>query len=90
MLREFLFEHPIVSLFALALIFHAINVIVINAITLPIFRLMRHLNIRARGWPPDYLDADGDWIKPEDRRKVKGFAYGPTQWIKPDSNKTSL
>jgi|GEM_PF-1176381 hypothetical protein len=24
-------------------------------------RLMRHLNIRARGWPPPHLDADGDW-----------------------------
>jgi hypothetical protein len=23
-------------------------------------RLLRHLNIRKAGWPPEYLDADGD------------------------------
>lgn len=23
-------------------------------------RLVRHLNIRAKGWPPPHLDADGD------------------------------
>lgn len=27
-------------------------------------RLIRHANIRARGWPPPHLDADGDH-KPE-------------------------
>lgn len=29
-------------------------------------RLIRHLNIRARGWPPSHLDADGDF-KEEDK-----------------------
>lgn len=24
-------------------------------------RLMRHLNIRKHGWPPEHLDADGDF-----------------------------
>ena len=24
-------------------------------------RLMRHLNIRKNGWPPEHLDADGDF-----------------------------
>ena len=24
-------------------------------------RLMRHLNIRKFGWPPEHLDADGDF-----------------------------
>lgn len=24
-------------------------------------RLMRHLNIRKHGWPPDHCDADGDF-----------------------------
>lgn len=27
-------------------------------------RLMRHLNIRKHGWPPEHCDADGDF-KPE-------------------------
>lgn len=27
-------------------------------------RVLRHLNIRKAGWPPPYLDADGDF-KPE-------------------------
>lgn len=24
-------------------------------------RLLRHMNVRRAGWPPDHLDADGDW-----------------------------
>lgn len=24
-------------------------------------RFFRHLNIRSKGWPPEYLDADGDF-----------------------------
>ncbi len=24
-------------------------------------RFLRHLNVRRAGWPPDHLDADGDW-----------------------------
>lgn len=24
-------------------------------------RFLRHLNIRKAGWPPEHLDADGDW-----------------------------
>jgi hypothetical protein len=24
-------------------------------------RFIRHLNIRAHGWPPEHLDADGDF-----------------------------
>lgn len=27
-------------------------------------RLVRHLSVRSKGWPPSHLDADGDW-KPE-------------------------
>lgn len=30
-------------------------------------RCIRHLNIRAKGWPPEHLDADGDW-KPEEEK----------------------
>jgi sterol desaturase/sphingolipid hydroxylase (fatty acid hydroxylase superfamily) len=28
-------------------------------------RVIRHMNIRKHGWPPDYLDADGDFKRPE-------------------------
>lgn len=26
-------------------------------------RLIRHLNVRKHGWPPEHLDADGDFKK---------------------------
>lgn len=26
-------------------------------------RIIRHLNIRAHGWPPAHCDADGDFLK---------------------------
>lgn len=29
-------------------------------------RWLRHLNIISRGWPPEHLDADGDFKKPSD------------------------
>jgi len=28
--------------------------------------LVRHLNIRAKGWPPAHLDADGDFRSDQD------------------------
>jgi hypothetical protein len=28
-------------------------------------RFMRHLNIRSKGWPPEHLDADGDFESDE-------------------------
>lgn len=31
-------------------------------------RYLRSCNIRAVGWPPDHLDADGDW-KPEPKEE---------------------
>lgn len=27
-------------------------------------RILRSINVAVRGWPPEHLDADGDW-KPE-------------------------
>lgn len=30
-------------------------------------RLMRHLNIRKHGWPPEHLDADGDFPRTPDQ-----------------------
>ena len=30
-------------------------------------RWLRYLNVRKHGWPPEHLDADGDWPpQPED------------------------
>lgn len=29
-------------------------------------RLMRHLNVKAKGWPPEHLDADGDFKESDD------------------------
>jgi hypothetical protein len=29
-------------------------------------RTLRHLNIKAKGWPPEHLDADGDFEKDEE------------------------
>ena len=29
-------------------------------------RILRHLNIRKHGWPPEHLDADGDSRKESD------------------------
>ena len=30
-----------------------------------ILRMIRSINIAIRGWPPQHLDADGDWKKNE-------------------------
>lgn len=30
-------------------------------LTLPVRLLIRHLNIRKQGWPPEHLDGDGDF-----------------------------
>lgn len=37
--------------------------IVCRTILLVWARFMRHLNIRAQGWPPPHLDADGDAVE---------------------------
>jgi hypothetical protein len=31
-------------------------------------RWIRHRNIKAQGWPPSHLDADGDLLKKEDTK----------------------
>ncbi len=36
--------------------------LVIRSLLLAWGRFMRHLNIRAQGWPPPHLDADGDAV----------------------------
>jgi hypothetical protein len=32
-------------------------------------RVLRSINIAARGWPPEHLDADGDW-KPQPTKET--------------------
>lgn len=34
-------------------------------------RLMRHLNVRSKGWPPPHLDADGDFAPKEEQPDVE-------------------
>jgi len=36
---------------------YGIVVVVLNTFS----RFFRHLSIRKAGWPPEHLDADGDW-----------------------------
>jgi hypothetical protein len=37
--------------------------LVIRAMLVAWTRFLRHLNIRAQGWPPPHLDADGDAVE---------------------------
>ncbi len=57
-LYEFATESPWLTFFIVwmitALIFRCWN------------RLLRHLSVRRRGWPPEHLDADGDWMPKDD------------------------
>ena len=48
--------HPWMTLAIAYLAFQSIDFIV--------NRLLRHLNIRSKGWPPMHLDADGDFQQP--------------------------
>lgn len=55
---QFMSEHPYLTFFlsfmTVSLLFKCWN------------RLMRHLNIKARGWPPVHCDADGDFKEDEE------------------------
>ena len=45
-----------------------VSLIVVTPIQAALFawnRFVRHLNVRAKGWPPAHLDADGDWKQRE-------------------------
>lgn len=39
---------------------------VIEGIFSIINRIIRHSNIATKGWPPEHLDADGDWKEESD------------------------
>ncbi|MFH5927431.1 hypothetical protein [Roseomonas xinghualingensis] len=43
---------------------------VLRVILLVISRFYRVVMVTARGWPPDHLDADGDW-KPEPEKEAQ-------------------
>lgn len=60
---QFWSEHPFLAFCALC--FSAIIAYSALAFVFRIWnRVLRTINICARGWPPPHLDADGDW-KPE-------------------------
>lgn len=52
--------HPILTFFLACLVYYTIRQ-VIWLIALPV----RAMNIRKHGWPPEHLDADGDYKKPK-------------------------
>jgi hypothetical protein len=57
-MKEFAMAHPFLTFF---IVYAAIHTAMICW-----SRLFRHLNIRAQGWPPSHLDADGDFLKEKD------------------------
>jgi hypothetical protein len=44
------------------LLISTVLLISVNGTVRILNRLFRHLNIRKHGWPPPYIDADGDSI----------------------------
>ena len=53
-------EHPIVTMVILYVAIHCSYGVLIYPMTLA-NRVIRHLNIRKCGWPPEHLDGDGDF-----------------------------
>lgn len=37
-------------------------------------RILRTIKVCVRGWPPEHLDADGDWKPEQQRPEVKGIS----------------
>jgi len=58
-------QNPIITFFVLVMVYFLLRLL----LRLPFLfwnRLLRHLNIRAQGWPTNPLmDADGDIIQPK-------------------------
>ena len=67
----FMGEHPWQTFFLLPFASLALFVCMlfleycIKIVFLTINRMLRTIKVCVRGWPPDHLDADGDW-KPKD------------------------
>lgn len=57
---DFFHHHPFLAWCALWLLWPAGWIILTIVIRLP-NRILRCINIVTRGWPPEHLDADGDW-----------------------------
>ncbi len=57
---EFEITDPILAV-AMVVLLYAVVVTVSTMIFRSWNRFLRHLNIRAKGWPPPHLDADGDF-----------------------------
>lgn len=68
---DFWNQHPLLAWCALWLGWPAawFAVVVVNTIFRIINRLFRTINVCVRGWPPEHLDADGDW-KPVEEAKL--------------------
>lgn len=58
-------EHPVLGFLLACLVYYTIRG-GIWVIALP----FRAMNIRKHGWPPEYLDADGDYKKPKAEQKA--------------------
>jgi len=56
-LLDFMHAHVIVTVLALLVCSHAVHAVLFR---LP-NRWLRSRNIREQGWPPEHLDADGDF-----------------------------
>jgi len=69
---EFMDKHYVLAFFIImgvCALFGAVINGVCNLIHLSWGRFLRHLNIRNRGWPPDHLDADGDFEEHESEKE---------------------
>ena len=63
---EFMSDSPWLSFFLGCML---AQVIIYIFFTLP-NRFIRHLNIRAKGWPPSHCDADGDFKGVKSKRDI--------------------
>ena len=58
---EFWGEHYILAFFAIVLLACLAGTFIECAMKI-LNRILRSINIAIRGWPPQHLDADGDWM----------------------------
>ena len=53
-MNQFINDNPYITAFIILMMFYTIFLI--------INRCLRSYNIKNKGWPPEHLDADGDYI----------------------------
>lgn len=56
-MKEFALAHPFLTAF--------VCIWALDTVRISVSRIVRHLNVRAAGWPSGNLDADGDIVKPD-------------------------